>query len=270
MPAIQPARLKLQVASLGEYFARPELFVVHLHELMDFYTDRTRRSSKAGGRVSLLPHYNIAGPVMRQIEEELTRQTEQWGPQVGLDLADALWQDGFYESRLFAAHLVGACWSADIVQLTARIRTWVTPDEDDRILQALFAAGKASIGRNRLDIWLDLIRSWLSADSIHIQELGIRALCTVVDDPEYENLPPIFILLGPVVQSAPTALHPNLVQLTSSLARRSPAETAYFLRRMLAGAQEPSITRLIRRCLPAFPPELQTRLRDTLLERARN
>jgi hypothetical protein len=218
----------------------------------------------------LLPHYNIAAPVMRQVEEELTRQTEIWGPQAGLDLADALWQDGFYESRLLAAHLIGISWNAEINQLTSHISAWVIPDEDNRILQALFEAGKASIGKNRLDAWLDLIQSWLNADAIHIQELGVRALRTVVDDPNYENLPPIFTLLGPVVASAPTALHPDLAELISSLAHRSPAETAYFLRRMLVGAQEPSITRLIRRCLPAFPPETQARLRDALLERARN
>jgi hypothetical protein len=137
---------------LGEYFTRPDGFVIHLHELMDFYTDRTRRTRQTRMRAPLLPHYNIAAPVMRQIEDELTRQTDHWGPQAGLDLADALWQDGFYESRLLAAHLIGASGSIEPIQLTSRINRWITPDEDDRVLQALFDAGKASIGRNRPDI----------------------------------------------------------------------------------------------------------------------
>lgn len=207
---------------------------------------------------------------MRQIEKELTDQAERWGPQASFELADALWQDGFYESRLLAAHLIGKAGSADPIQLTSRLRTWVTPEEDNHVLQALFAAGKASFGGNRADFWLELIRTWLSAGSIHVQGLGIRALRSLVDDPDYENLPPIFTLIRPIVASAPTTLHPDLAELITCLARRSPGETGYFLNRLLAGAEEPSITRLIRRCLPAFPSEAQSHLRDALLARARN
>ena len=48
MPAIQLARLKIQVTELLKYFSVPKDFLRELHAMLDFYADRTRRSGQSG------------------------------------------------------------------------------------------------------------------------------------------------------------------------------------------------------------------------------
>jgi hypothetical protein len=52
----------------------------------------------------------------------------------------------------------------------------------------------------------------------------------------------------------------------NALARRSPKETAYFLRQMAEIPNSPDAAWLIRRCLPEFPPEIQPGLRSAARE----
>jgi len=54
MPAIHPARMKIQVARLGEKIRQPEVFVRELHNLLDFYADRTHRPGQFGEPPPLL------------------------------------------------------------------------------------------------------------------------------------------------------------------------------------------------------------------------
>jgi hypothetical protein len=52
----------------------------------------------------------------------------------------------------------------------------------------------------------------------------------------------------------------------AALARRSPSETAHFLRQNLASPQGLDTAWLIRKLLPEFPQEARARLRETLRE----
>ena len=65
----------------------------------------------------------------------------------------------------------------------------------------------------------------------------------------------------------PANLQSELLAVLQALARRSPAETAYFLRQILTLVSDPLIPRLIRRCLPSFSPETQVGLRAALKSR---
>ena len=48
MPAIQLARLKIQITELLTNFDRPVDFLRELHTLFGFYADRTRRPGQSG------------------------------------------------------------------------------------------------------------------------------------------------------------------------------------------------------------------------------
>ena len=92
MPAIQPARLKKQVALLAVKFHQPDLFVRELHALLHHYSDHTHRSGQAGLPSPLIGSYNTPPPVMRQIWLALTPLVNSHPAEVIL-LCDALWAE---------------------------------------------------------------------------------------------------------------------------------------------------------------------------------
>src|SRR5690349_4772041 len=106
MPAIQPARLKAQVDPIGEEFMQPARCLARLHDLFDFYADRTRRPGQAGSRIPLLPHYNTPTPVIREVQRSLAGYAKDADPKAAEDLIDAFWADGAFEMRLIAAFLI--------------------------------------------------------------------------------------------------------------------------------------------------------------------
>jgi hypothetical protein len=71
-------------------------------------------------------------------------------------------------------------------------------------------------------------------------------------------------LITPLCQASPTGLHADLVEVIKALIQRSPVETAYFLRQILAISSNPNTARVVRRLLPEFSPDLQASLRKAL------
>lgn len=55
MPAINLARLKTQASRLSEKFDKPEAFVHDLNEMLDYYTNRTLRSTQTAQQFSSPP-----------------------------------------------------------------------------------------------------------------------------------------------------------------------------------------------------------------------
>ena len=268
MPAINLTRLNRQVDELGNSFSQPGVFCRHLHELLDYYADRTLRPSSAGNRPPLLPHYTISESLLRVLETELARLSHLSSTLDILNLADALWAEGYFEFRLLSAFLLGQVPADGEEEVARRLQAWATPEQDRRILKALFQAGKASLGQSNPDGWLRQITTWLQSEAIPEQALGLRALRAVIADPQFVNLPKIYKLLTPVAASAPPELHPDLASVLAVLAQRSPAETLSFLKYLLKVATEPRITRLVRRCLPLFTEEEQKALRADLVKKA--
>jgi hypothetical protein len=99
---------------------------------------------------------------------------------------------------------------------------------------------------------------------VYQQQQGLRALLPMINDPRFENLPVFFRLIAPLTRTAPSAVRPDLLDVLESLARRSPPETAFFLRQTLDTPNSPDTPWLIRQCLRAFPDELQASLRETV------
>jgi hypothetical protein len=266
MPAIQPDRLKAQVTQIGEDFMQPSRYAQRLHDLLDFYADRTRRPGQLGSRVPILPHYHTPAPVIREVQRSLAAQAAAAGPQAALSLIDALWADEAYEPRIIAAYLLSRS-GLDPTTLAQRLAEWIHPSQDLQIATNLLESGYAGLGHVHPESWIDLIRGWLASNRAGMQSIAVQAISLVVRDPAFENFPPIFNLLTPLIQSAPVALHTELSNLIEQLAMRIPAETAFFLRQSLSVSADRSITRLVRRCLPFFDASIQQTLREALAAR---
>jgi len=247
-------------------YNQPAQFLRCLHDLLEFYNDLTYRRGQAGQIQPLLPHYKVPVPVMRQVEIELARLSAQ-DPQAGLRLADTLWMDPYFEPRLLAIYLLSLAPVAPPEPVLERLSAWAQPGEDRQVLDALITRGAGRMLREQPERWSDLAKGWLTSERLEVQSMGLRALLMIVKEKSFQNLPAIFRLLSPLMQSVPARLQADLLSVLQALAQRSQAETAYFFRQVLTLDPGPEIPRLIRRCLPYFTPEFQASLRQAFKSR---
>jgi hypothetical protein len=111
-----------------------------------------------------------------------------------------------------------------------------------------------------------LIQDWLESTKPLYQQLGLRALLPLVENPEFENLPVFYRLIQPLVCNVPPGLRPDLLDVLVALARRSPQETAYFLRQTLNYPDAADPAWLIRQLLNEFPTAQAHMLRAVVKE----
>jgi hypothetical protein len=269
MPAIQPARLKIQTARLAENFFSPEVFVRSLHELLDDYSDRTYRPGQAGEPPPLLKAYNVPAPVLRQILKELNPYVFQ-DRSVALRICELLWQEPIYEFRQLAISLVGQVPPDPPEEIFNLVRGWAVPSTEMRLLSMLFSTGLARVRRERPQVYLRQIQRWLASSLNFTKQLGLQALLPLLAEPGFANLPVLFRMLAPLVRAAPTPLRADLLEIIQRLAQLSPKEAAFFLRQNLTvKTDNPGTAWLARHSLASFPPEIQANLRAVLRE-ARN
>ncbi|MEZ0396334.1 MAG: hypothetical protein ABWK53_07915 [Anaerolineales bacterium] len=261
MPAIDLARLKLQAARLAENFSNPPAFLSALAELLDFYTNRTLHAKQAAQRLSL-PAYRTPPPVLRQIEAELTPLAETQ-PLQALNLTYALWEAGYLETRLLAAHLLGSIPPASAMPAFARLPDWLRLSTDREVRHALLTDSLRRVRTENPDVFLALLEDWLRSPLSGVQVWGLQALQPLLTE-DFENLPAVFRILRPAVEAAGPATQVELQECLSILGRLSPTETVYFIKEILAGTPAPMMVRTLRRILPGLPSQLQSKLRDLL------
>jgi len=263
MPAVILSRLKIDTAEVCSAAGEPEVFLRRLHNLLDTYADRTRRHGKTGPPGTLLPHYNPARAVLRQLQDELKWFCIQQ-PQAALPLADALWEDGWLETRLLAAVILNSTEPAPPEPLIDRIRSWASPETSPAMLDALLSSGSSRLQTARPDLWLGLIEGWLDDPANPVQRVGLRAVLSLASDPQFNNLPALYRLLNPIIKNASSEVTPGLLSVVEALARRSPSETAFYLRQLAAASRSGSLPRFVRKCLPFFDPPYQAVLKEAL------
>jgi hypothetical protein len=263
MPAIQPARLKRQVADLVALYGLPTAFVRQLHSVLDLYSDHTQRQGQAGIPSPLMESYNTPPPVMRQIWHELNK-TIRPHPNAALHLSDALWAEPNVDLQLLAARLLGQLPLVPPEPVVDRLQSWVHSDPDKRLLDGLLEFGLVRFQRDAPDQLLELIASWLSSNDLPAQHAGLRALLPLVIDPGSPHLPVVFRLITPFTRVAPSRLRPDIVAVLVALSRCSPSETAYMLRLNLTTPDNPDTPWLIRQVLDEFPAETQAGLRAAM------
>ena len=255
MPAIDISRLKVQAAVLVEKFDQPAVFLKELHQILDIYADRTIREGVVSSPVSVLPAYRAPQAVLRQIEMELGPLAATF-PEQAMALTDNLWKDGYLESRLLAAALLGRI-NPETPQLIERITAWVNRSRDNQLRMALLRTSLARIRRTSPSKFLQLMRVWLDPTVPKMWANAIHAIIPLLEDQKYENLPPIYNLLSPVIKSIPSIMQNDLADLINALYKASPVETTYFLRQVITGANSPQMPVTIRRILPQLPADLR-------------
>jgi len=264
MPAIDLARLKTQAALLAEKFAQPEDFIHDLNELLDYYTNRTIRSAQIVRRLSLRT-FHTPRPVVRQIERELLPLAGAQ-PIEAVALTNALWKAHSLESRLLAASLLGMIPPAQAMPALTRLPEWLHQSSDEVVRHALLTEALARLRRENPEALFILIEDWLKSPRHSLQIWGLRALVPLFNEPGFENLPAVFRILRPAVESAGPATQLELQACLSALERVSVTETLYFLRTILKDKPSAMLLRTLRRMLPALPDNLQPGLREALRE----
>ena len=263
MPAISPAKLKLQTARLAEQYTQPGVFVRAMHTLLKSYADNTHRPGRSGTPSALIESYNVPQPVMRYLWVAMKPVVDQ-DPQRILELCDVLWTEPYLEHRLLACTLLGQVPVIQPEPIALRLERWTQTVPEPRLVGVVIEHGMARLRSEAPNTLLILIEAWLQSSNIYVQQLGLRALIPQVEDPGFQNLPAVFHLLTPFLRSIPPPLRPDLVDLLEKLALRSPSETAYTLRTALGSADNPDTAWLTRQVFPMFPVEIKNGLRQAI------
>lgn len=263
MPAVNPARLRFQMEDLLKSFSSPREFHRQLQKLFSLYANRALRFGESSGTKPLLPMYNLPQPVIRQLRLDLSAVIKEF-PDDALNLADELWLDEYYEIKQTAIFVLGAIPIRNPEPILDRVEGWLSPALDSTLKKDILSSGVVGIQSAFPEIWESFIESLLSNDEQKIITLGVLGLTEGLKNPAYTNLPVIFRLISPLIQSPqPAFIHP-LTALVDALAQRSPTETSFFLQQTLSLSGSKETARLVKGCLDSFPPDLRQGLRESL------
>jgi hypothetical protein len=260
MPAINPARLRIQVTNLIEKFSLPKEFLADLHSMFDFYADRTLKPGRGGPRFANIKAYNVPTQVLRQIEGALSLEVSK-DLDTALILVDELWAQKWLECRLLALSIIGQISASPPEPIIERITAWSAECGIDRKLDISLATGLIRLRKEAPNRFFQLLEGWLTSSNIAARKLGLRVIPPLVENQDFENLPAIFNLLSPIVETSSKVTDIDLIDALSALARRSPQETAYFLKQSLAKSDQVGLDALIRKVLNDFPTQLREELR---------
>jgi hypothetical protein len=261
MPAIDLARLKKQTVQLADAFGEPATFLRELREILEFYVNRSLRSQSVAPS-SVLQTYRTPVVVLRQIEKEIGPVAEKQ-PILALELADALWDEGWLETKLLAAFLLGRIPPQE-ERLLARLTAWTQAVRDPEVRAALLTTSLTRLRRETPDLFLVLVREWLHPARQRMWSNGVQALVPLISSSEFDNLPPIFEIVEPILKASPATLQYDLQELILTLYEASPDETTYFLQQILKGTKSPLPAIALRRMSPELPDELQSSLREMI------
>ena len=114
------------------------------------------------------------------------------------------------------------------------------------------------------DLFIILVKEWMHPARQRMWSNGIQAIVPLVNNPDYDNLPPVFELVEPIIKSPPASLQFDIKELLTALYNASPDETVFFLAQILKKTKSPVPAVSLRRMLPDLPGSLQASLREIL------
>lgn len=263
MPAIQLTRLKQQSALIATSFDRPQAFISGFHAVLNFYADRTFRPGQSGTPSTLLPAYNVPKPVLRQVVSELAPLIQQ-DPQKALTLCDALWEQDNYECKLLAASILSYLPFDQTEAVIERAQAWLPREIEPRLIHTFFDQSLEKLRTLQVEEFQAAADRWLDSSNLNEKKLGLRALLALAEDDQFHNLPYVLKKISPFVKNAHPRLRATLVEVVRACARRSPGETAYFLKQTLIMPENPTTAWVARQVLKEFPAEIEQGLREAL------
>jgi len=260
MPAIHLARLRLHAAQLAQHFEQPDELVKALHELLDYYANRTHHAGRSGEPPPLILAYHVPRPVLRQVEAELVPLVHS-DPDKAMALCDTLWKEANLEFRLITARLLGEIPPNSQDSILRRVEAWATTCNEDRLVTALAEMGLQRLREESPLVLLNQVEAWLDNEETVYIQLALRSIAPLISNPDFENIPGVFRLITPLARKALAMVEPDLLDVMNVLARRTPRETFYFLRQILMTSDDPRTARCVRQALKVLPIDLQSELR---------
>ena len=255
MPTIDLARLKKQSAQLADSFDQPEKFIRELREVLESYVNRTLRTRDAVAPSSTLPTYRTPSVVLRRIENTI-RPLAQENTDKALELADELWEVGYLETHLLAAFLLGHI-SPKEDRLLARLTVWTQKVRDPNVRTSLLTHSLTRLRKEMPEDFLKLVAEWLYPHRQQFWSNGLQALLPLITSADFDNLPPIFNLVEPILLSAPTVSQKDIANVLIALYQASPTETTFFIKSILEKSENTQSKILLRRISPSLPEGLR-------------
>lgn len=259
MPAVQPARLKIQIASLIDQSGVPSEFITSMHDLLSLYANRTHRSGETGRIRHLTPSYDPPIPVLRLLQTEL-RSLVVNEPKTILSLSDALWQENWWEFRILAAHLLGQVRLDSNSIVFDRLNAWLGENLEENLAYEISQLATQEIRTENPEQFLDWIQEALNRTAVRSKKIALHLMTALSKQPNFENLPAIFSLVSPYLRSCPLEIRPDMLLLLVSLIERSPNEIAFLFRQSLESSDTSETGWFIRKTLAQFPPALRASL----------
>jgi len=264
MPAVEIEKLSRQVRLVAEKFGSPYDLLPALRDLFEAYADRTFRAGSVLHGAVTLPEYHLPPLLMPLLEKELGKFC-QANPFTSLEVIDLLWKEPYREPRILASSLLGKIPISHASQVIDRLLHWAVSINNPTLTEIIIRKGSQTLRSQLVDEWLEIIQLWLDSGNEAENRLGLSSLTTLIQDHTFTDLPRAIALFMPYLRQT----HPDnmtlLQKAIESLARRTPGETVYILKQVIATSPNPNLLRLLRRCLPAFPEEEQQSLRSALL-----
>jgi len=258
MPAIDLTRLKNQSADLKTYFDQPDVFLQHLENVLEYYTNRTLRLNPVILK-SNLPSYKTPRPVLHQIETDLERMGDQY-PSEAVNLVSALWDVGYYEARLLSAFLLGTIPPGLAMKILTALPGWLFESNDQGIRTALLTSALARLRQENPQVLLMLISEWLQAPGLKTQAWGLHAFIPLIQQLGYNDLPKFFEILRPVIEEVSPTTQADILYCIMTLYSISPSETIHYLSEIFQRAVKPKNIREFLRLYRTFSPEMQKEL----------
>ena len=253
MPAIDLARLKKQTARLSG----------SLRSAVGVFTSAARDPGVLCKPVLCEVKVSLPLPYCRPTARRslcFARSRRNWvplqprQPLQALELADALWDEGWLETRLLAAFLLGRIPPQE-ERLLARLTAWTQAVRDPEVRAALLTTSLTRLRKETPDLFLVLVKEWLHPARQRMWSNGVQALVPLISSPDFDNLPPIFEIVEPIIKASPGTLQFDLQELITVLFEASPEETTYFLQQILKETKSPLPSIALRRMSPELPHE---------------
>ena len=252
MPAIQLERLEKQIAALRDALEEPHSLVRQLRELFAFYSDPARRAGQSGMPAPLLSAYHTPPQVVRMVTRRLSAWVQE-APAAGLALSDALWETANLECRRVAAGVLGSLPIRAEEAVLQRLETWLEETPEVTFRGEIVALATRRLRTESPQTFARWVEEGLHAKDARTRLTALQAVRHWLDDPDFDNLPLVFRWLRLLSGNLSSSLRPEFAETLQILARRSPQETAYFLRSLVLAHNTPRMRLLVRRVLPSLP-----------------
>jgi hypothetical protein len=264
MTAVNPNRLQGQIQSLLTHVNDPKVFHRELHNFFSIYDLPSFRFGELSSTKPLIPMFNPPALVRRQLEIELLPWIKNQ-PELALKLAEELWHDEYFEVLQLAIFIVGNTPIEDPQRRCERLSNMVNPNLDPSLSSYLFSVGANTLQTNFPIIWESFIQSYVSSENPKLVNLGLQGLAEGLKNTSFPNLPAVFRLISPILQTPKSENIRALERLLEVLVSEHPEETVYFLRQTLSITNNaPETVRLVKSVTKSLPAHLQEELTSAM------